>query len=661
MRFKIIRRCFQLFVFVGIATSVSGQDKPNILWVTIEDTSPQFIGCYGNENAETPVMDFMASQGVRFESAFSKGTVCSPSRSAIITGVPTYKMGSGNHRSSFPIPIEIKGFPKYLKDNGYYVTNNSKTDYNIANVNQFTKETWHESSNQAGWWNREDNQPFFSVFNIPDSHQSRTMSMPYEWYEKNVLQYLQPKQKTSDNTDEDLPKNAKLIPIQPEALNRFHTKHVISDEAFDMPPIYRDTDAMRKQVARVYNSIKLTDIKIGNILHRLHEDNLMDDTIVFIFADHGEGIPRGKTNGIGLGYRVPFIIWFPEKYKHLSPWGTGGIVTDNIIDFEDLAPTLLQITGIEIPSYMKGRPFLGKQPKPEKQYTYLSTDRADNGLDMTRTITDGRYLYSRNFMPFFPEVKYIHYIDIGEITQHMREDYDNGKLNEFQSNMFRNKPPEVLYDLKNDTWEEFNLVNSEAHQEILKTMRARLKTEILKERDVHFLPEYELGEISKNSTPYQFRMDGEQFDLKNIFEVANLVGKNDDASQFLKYLKSENEIVRYWASLGLYHLRTNLSLEVLEQMKPYLKDTYSPVLINIAATIYSNSADSKSSEVLKACILDENPHLALSAINYTLYFDDRSAFRSQVTQTYNTTSVYKVKASCLDFMTLEGMVDNNKQ
>ena len=280
---------------------------------------------------------------------------------------------------------------------------------------------------------------------------------------------------------------------------------------------------------------------------------------------------------------------------------------------------------------------------------------------MTRTITDGRYLYSKNFMPFFPEVKYIHYIDIGEITQQMREDYDNGKLNEFQSSMFKNKPSEVLYDLKNDTWEEFNLVNSQAHQEILKTMRARLKTEILKERDVHFLPEFELGEISKNSTPYQFRFDEEQFDLKNIFEVANLVGVEDDAFQFLQHLKNENEIIRYWASLGLYHLRTDLSLEVLEQMKPYLKDVYAPVSINIAATIYANSADSKSSEILKAFITDENPHLALSAINYTLYFDDRSDFRSHVTQTYNTTSVYKVKAACLDFMSLEGIVDNNKQ
>ena len=482
-----------LFSVVLISFSICTcicQERPNILWLTFEDTSPQFIGCYGDENAETPVMDFIAEQGVRFESAFSKCTVCSPSRSAIITGVPTYKMGSGNHRSSFPIPEEIKGFPKYLKDNGYYVTNNNKTDYNIADVKQFTTDTWDESSNKAGWWNRKDGQPFFSVFNIPDSHQSRTMSMPYEWYEKNVLQYLQPKQQSSTNKNQDLPQNTAIDPPKQKVFNTFHKQHVIADDAFKMPPIYHNSDAMRKQVARVYNSIKLTDIKIGNLLHRLSEEGLIDDTIIFIFADNGEGMPRGKTNGIGLGYRVPFIIWFPEKYKHLSPWSTGGIVIDDIIDFEDLAPTLLQITGIEIPSYMKGRAFLGKKQIAKKEYTYLSTDRADNGLDMTRTITDGRYLYSRNFMPFFPEVKYIRYIEIGEITQQMREDYKNGKLNDFQSGIFKNKSAEVLYDLKKDTWEEINLVNSEAHQGILKTIRERLKTKILKERDVHFLPEY---------------------------------------------------------------------------------------------------------------------------------------------------------------------------
>ena len=140
-----------LFLFTS---TVFAQRKPNILWITIEDTSPQFIGCYGNKDARTPVIDQLANEGVRFTNAFSTGTVCSPSRSCIITGVKTYKMGTGNHRSNYPIPGFIKGFPYYMQQEGYYTTNNSKTDYNVGNVEAFTEEAWNENSEKAGWWNR---------------------------------------------------------------------------------------------------------------------------------------------------------------------------------------------------------------------------------------------------------------------------------------------------------------------------------------------------------------------------------------------------------------------------------------------------------------------------------------------------------------------------
>lgn len=172
--------------------------KPNILWITIEDTSPQFIGCYGNKDARTPVIDQLASEGVRFTNAFSTGTVCSPSRSCIITGVKTYKIGTGNHRSNYPIPKFIKGFPYYMQKEGYYTTNNSKTDYNVGNVDAFTKEAWNESSGKADWENRKPGQPFFAVYNFMDSHQSRTMTEPYSWYLKNVLDELPENERIKD-------------------------------------------------------------------------------------------------------------------------------------------------------------------------------------------------------------------------------------------------------------------------------------------------------------------------------------------------------------------------------------------------------------------------------------------------------------------------------
>ena len=271
MIFKVDKIIAILLLF--IVSSFSAQEKPNILWITIEDTSPQFIGCYGNKNASTPNIDKLAKEGIRFTNAFSTGTVCSPSRSAIITGIPTYKMGTGNHRSNYTIPKYIKGFPYFLKQEGYYTSNNVKTDYNIANEKDFINESWDESSNKATWSGRKDkNQPFFSVFNYAASHQSRTMSMPFAWYKKYVWDYL--------------PKEDR-----------------IEDDAFEMPPFYKDTPEMRKQFARVYNSIKLTDNRIGKLLKKLEDDGLTENTIIFFYADHGEGMPRGKTNGINYGYK----------------------------------------------------------------------------------------------------------------------------------------------------------------------------------------------------------------------------------------------------------------------------------------------------------------------------------------------------------------------
>ena len=154
-----------LTLMLSFSFAITAQEKPNILWITLEDTSPHFIGCYGNKDAKTPVIDKLASEGIRFHNAFSTGTVCSPSRTAIITGVKTYKTGTGNHRSAVPIPSYIKGFPYYLQEEGYHTSNNSKTDYNVADEKAYTAESWNESSKEAGWWHRKKDQPFFSVFN----------------------------------------------------------------------------------------------------------------------------------------------------------------------------------------------------------------------------------------------------------------------------------------------------------------------------------------------------------------------------------------------------------------------------------------------------------------------------------------------------------------
>jgi arylsulfatase A-like enzyme len=611
-------------------TEAKTKQRPNILWITIEDTSPQFIGCYGNKEASTPAIDNLANEGVRFTNAFSTGTVCSPSRSTIITGVRTYKMGTGNHRSSYPIPSFIKGFPYYLKQEGYYTTNHEKTDYNVGNAKAFTQDAWNESSGKAGWWDRKPGQPFFAVFNFTDSHQSRTMTESYSWYLKNVYDKL---------------------PVGDR----------IADTAFAMPPFYHDSPAMRKQFARVYNSLKLTDNEIRELLKRLDDDHLRDSTIIFFYADHGEGEPRGKTNGINLGYRVPFAIWFPEMYKNLSPWGAGGVVSNELVDFEDLAPTVISLAGGKIPDYLKGRILMGKNRSKQVDHLFLSADRSDNGIDMVRSVTDGKYVYSRNFMPFMPQLRYIRYMEIGAIKQQMRNDLADNKLNLLQKSLFEERPAEYLYNIENDKWETNNLANNSKYKMILERMRKKLKETILKSRDVMFLPEYEIGLISKTTTPYEFRLNKKAFPIDEIYNAASLSGKRgkDIAAQQIKLLSSENKVVRYWAILGLRS-------QYPEILKPYraeiiksIQDKYPPVAVTASAIAYQVFQNKQAEDELKRFCRSDNMDLSLMAVNYLLYVANKEPFIETIQSVHEMNGrSYNVKAACMDFLGSLGLVPN---
>jgi arylsulfatase A-like enzyme len=607
------------------------QPKPNILWITIEDTSPQFLGCYGNLNASTPVIDKLAEEGVRFANAFSTGTVCSPSRTAIITGVKVYETGTGNHRSKYPVPDLVKGFPYYLQQQGYYTTNNAKTDYNVRGDKDFIKEAWNESSNKAGWWNRQPGQPFFAVFNYNESHQSRTMTMKYDWYLENVLNHLSVEDRIGEND-------------------------------FELPPFYRDSPEMRRQFARVYNSIKLTDNRVGELLNRLETDNLKDSTIIFFYADHGEGMPRGKTNGINYGYRVPFIIWFPEMYKHLSPWGSAGAVPDELVDFSDLAPTLISLAGGEIPEHMSGRPYLGQQRKVPVEYLNLSSDRSDNGIDMVRTVTDGRYVYSRNYLPFIYEARYIRYMEIGKIKQQMRDDLASGNLNELQESLFEDRPAEFLFDIENDLWETKNLTMDADYQPVLDLMRDRLNSEVIESRDVMFLPEYEISLLADSTTAYEFRIDETNYPLEAIYEAASLSGfrGKDITKKQIEMLESPNNIIRYWAALGLRS-------QSKDDLEPYsativkmMDDVYPPVAVTASAIVWELSGSKQAEENLKQCCASSNLDISLMAVNYLLYSENKEPFVETIRKVHDMDDRdYNVKAACMDFLGSLGLVPNN--
>lgn len=571
-------------------------DRPNILWLTFEDTSPQFVSCYGmTRAATTPAMDALAADGVRFDNVFATAPVCSASRSALITGVCNEATGLGHHRSKYPIPRGlIRGFPWYLQHAGYYTTNNVKTDYNIEDEPGFIAETWNESSDEAHWRNRPDRRPFFSVFNYMDSHQSRTMTKPWGWYEEHVLGELS-------------------------------EGEITRPEDIDVPPFYRDTPEMRRHLSRVYNSLRLCDRRIAERLAELREDALMDDTIVFCFADHGEGVPRGKCNGIGFGYRASFVAWFGEKWRDLSPWGTG-VVTDELVSFEDLAPTVLCLAGADIPEHMTGRAIAGPARRDPPRYIHAARNRLDDTPDLCRSTMDGRFVYTRVYFPHLPVMKYQKYSDVGDILRAIRRDYATGELSEVQAELVRpTRPHEYLYNLLADPWEVNNLADDPAHRADLLRLREATVEHAMEVGDVMFLPEREMVARAGESSPYELRRDERYNPLRDMLAAAQLVGAPGAATEQIALLEDPRDVVRYYAAAGLYAGRHELDGH-LGEVRTALESEASPIVrIELAAAVAEASRllegepDAGAIGILSGFITSEDPYLAHQAIWKVLY------------------------------------------
>jgi len=425
--------------------------RPNILWISFEDTNP-FYGCYGDSVARTPNLDKFASEGCLYTHCFSTSGVCAPARSAIITGMYSISVGTHHMRTthtlkghfknlikplkpeegilnmvyddftpySSVLPPYVKCFTEYLRAEGYYCTNNFKTDYQFEVP--FT--AWDECSPNAHWRNRPDkNQPFFAVFNLMKTHESGM------WKE-----------------------NCPEIKFDPDKIK--------------VPPIYPDTPKVREALARMYTNIEYNDRIFGEILKQLEEDGLSDNTVVFHWSDHGP-LPRGKRWPYDLGIHVPLIIRWPG---HIKP----ETKSDRLISTIDLGPTVLSIAGIPIPSHMQGIPFLGKYAKGPRRYIYASRDRHDESYDMVRAVRDKRFKYIRNYYPELPYTIWTPYMDKHPIMEEIWRCYLEGKLSKEQLLMFEKRQVEELYDTVNDPHETKNLAENPEYKNVLKRMRKAL-------------------------------------------------------------------------------------------------------------------------------------------------------------------------------------------
>ncbi|MFW6059658.1 MAG: sulfatase [Phycisphaeraceae bacterium] len=413
--------------------------RPNILWISLEDTSPRF-GCYGDPVARTPNLDRLAAEGCRYPNAFSVAGVCAPSRSAVITGMYPTAIGTHQMRTSHstrhspdtPMPYEavpphyVKLVSEYLRAAGYYCTNNVKTDY------QFNPpiSAWDEWSQQAHWRNRPDaDQPFFAVFNFTYTHESGM------WADH----------ERSHPADGPL----RTDPDQVE-----------------LPPYLPNTPKARRALAQHYDNIERDDEEVGRLLRELEEDGLAQNTIVFIWSDHGEGLPRAKRWPYDSGIRVPLIVRWPGRLNE-------GAVDDRLVSMIDLGPTVLSLAGVGAPQHMHGTPFLGPDTTP-RSYIYASRDRHDEAYDMVRAVRDGRYKYIRHYYPMQPYTPWIPYLNRHPVMEELWRLHLEGALEPPQDFLFRTRPVEELYDTQNDPHELNNLAMEPAHRQTLQRLREAL-------------------------------------------------------------------------------------------------------------------------------------------------------------------------------------------
>jgi arylsulfatase A-like enzyme len=445
---RVFTFLFVVFCLQGFAQSKRSK-QPNIIWITCEDISP-YIGIYGASQVRTPNIDQLAREGVKYTRVYTTAGVCAPSRSAIITGMYQTSIGTHHMRTigdpkyqpvpsySAVIPAYVKCFPEFLRKQGYYCTNNEKQDYQF----ETPVTVWDESSSAASHSNRGEGQPFFAVYNFFVTHESQQFAR----------------------------KDSLLV-----------------DPTFiEVPPLYPNTDNARKDLARMYTNIERMDQQVGELLDRLKKEGEYENTYIFFFSDHGGVLPWMKREILERGTHIPFLLKFPDG-EH------AGTVNDNLISAVDLAPTVLSLAKVKVPTYMQGQAFLGKQKSKQKRnYVFAARDRMDTEYDRVRMVRDTAFRYVYNFMPEKMNYQSIEFRLGIPMMNDILKYKDEGKLTTAQMNWFKTKPLEELYHVKSDPYEFKNLGTDILFADKLNELRAELKRWITEVGDMAEVPEKDM-------------------------------------------------------------------------------------------------------------------------------------------------------------------------
>ena len=459
---KIFIIFFVLIAFSAIISCGSGNNiKPNIVWLVAEDQSQYFFPFYGDNSVTLPNISQLLENGIVYDGMNSPYPVCAPARSAIITGMYPNSIGTGNQRAynynrtvrtdnesilgfsyySSKLAEQIKPFTQILRENGYYTTNNSKMDYNF----KLREDAWDESSKEASWEKRNKDQPFFSVFNFGVTHESQI--------------WLRDKQE---------------LKVDPNDLS--------------VPPFFPNDSLTRHALAVNYSNLVEMDKQMGEIIDKLKDQGLYENTYIFFYSDHGGPFPRHKRAIYDTGSKVPLVIKFPKRIKVKEKRNY------DFLNFIDFAPTILSIVGLEIPKVYQGIAFLGsKKSKNKRNYSYSASDRFDEVTDRIRAVKTKKYKYIRNYDTNKPHALNNSYRTQMALMRHLTALNESNLLSAEQKLWFNvPKNPEEFYDLENDPFELNNLIGEKKYSKEIENLRIQLDNWIDQINDPVNIPENEL-------------------------------------------------------------------------------------------------------------------------------------------------------------------------
>ena len=452
------------FAFITLSCADKNNTKPNILWLVAEDQSQYFFPFYGDNSVSLPNISELMENGTLYHDMNSIYPVCAPARSAIITGMYPNSIGTGNMRAyngnrtdrpetesllEFPyysskLAEQIKPFTQILRENGYYCTNNSKRDYNFI----LREEAWDESSNEASWEKRNKDQPFFSVFNFGVTHESAI------WR-----------------------RDKQVLKVNPNDLF--------------VPPIFPDDSITRHALAVNYSNLVEMDRQMGEIISKLKQQDLYDNSYIFFYSDHGGPFPRHKRAIYETGTKVPLIIKFPNSFmaKEKNNY--------QMLNFIDFAPTILSIIGLDIPEIYQGKAFLGaEKSRSERKYIFSASDRFDEHPDRIRAVKNKRYKYIRNYNIDKPHALNVAYRNQMALMKNLNLLNESNLLSDKQKIWFQvPKSNEEFYDLQNDPFELNNLIGEKKFLKEINDLRLQLDNWMNKINDLGDISEKELAHI----------------------------------------------------------------------------------------------------------------------------------------------------------------------